>query len=194
MTAACAYVSMEDQTTPVGSGYCPPSVNTYAAQTGMLEHRAHVFNGVYDDVIFIGSYTHGSFHYNPASDSVSTDEGSAGTYPLSEGIDFATAPAGVHMVSQYDDQNDSDKIKLSNYVFNLPDDPVVALNGNPSVYDIHPNKAASTQTNPNTFVLGGENFHHLPGTVDPRLLNITLKQDHCTSPMSHMFERTPLGS
>ena len=113
----------------------------------------------------MGKYKSGSYHYDPATSILGTDESSAGTYPLTICIDVSSAPAGVHMASQYDDQNSTDALQLSNYIFNIPFDPVVVASNNPSVYDVSPNKAARTRTGVNTFVIGGENFQFLPGKL-----------------------------
>ena len=157
---------METTTQPAGTSYCPATFNTLASCTGLIEHQAHVFNGAYDGWIFMGKYSSGSYHYDPSTKFLETDETSSGTYPLTIGIDVSSAPAGVHMASQYDDQNSADDLKLSNYIFNIPSDPVVVANMNPSVYDVHPNKAARTRTGVNTFVIGGENFQFLPGKLN----------------------------
>ena len=157
---------METTTKPAGTAYCPATFNTFAACAGLIEHQAHVFNGAYDDWIFMGKYSSGSYHYDPVKKFLETDETSSGTYPLTIGIDFSSAPAGVHMASQYDDQNSADELKLSNYLFNIPFDPVVVASKNPSVYDVSPNKAARTRTGVNTFVIGGENFQFLPGKLN----------------------------
>ena len=154
---------METMTEPAGTAYCPPTFITYAAVTGLLEHQSHVFNGAYNGWIFMGRFSSGSYHYDPSTKFLETDENSSGTYPLTVSIDFSSAPAGVHMASQYDDQNGADSIQLSNYIFNIPFDPVVVASKNPSVYDVLPQKAARTRTGVNTFIIGGENFQFLPG-------------------------------
>ena len=118
-----------------------------------MEHTAHVFNGYYDKWVFMSKYTSASLHYDPVNKIESSDDDSAGTYPLSIGTDISRGPAGVHLVSNYADKQ---------YSFNIPEDETVVAGGKPSVYDISPNKGAVTQPAPNTFILGGENFDLLP--------------------------------
>ena len=163
---SCMYISMDVKNVVAGSGYCKQDINMYASATGILEYNAHTFNGAVKGDLYFGGYKQASYHATPgnAPTSVVWDADDP-NYPSSFGIDFFHAPAGVHMVAQYDDKITNDVGQGSNFVFNIPSDPVVVESMNPSLYDIVPNKAARTQKNKNTFVIGGVNFQYLPGAL-----------------------------
>lgn len=75
-------------------------------------------------------------------------------YPGLPGIDVIHAPAGVHLVAS---------LEASKILINLPVDSELVASGNPSVYDITPDRGMATQPGANTFVIGGANFDAIKG-------------------------------
>ena len=57
-------------------------------------------------------------------------------------------------------------MEASKLLINMPVDATLADSGNPSVYDIKPDRGMKEQPGPNTFVLGGANFDAITG-VNP---------------------------
>ena len=54
-------------------------------------------------------------------------------------------------------------MKKDQILFNVPVDATLVNNGNPSVYDILPDRGMKAQSGPNTFIIGGANFNALTG-------------------------------
>lgn len=85
-------------------------------------------------------------------------------YPGSPGIDIVHAPAGVHLIAS---------LEASKILINVPVDAQLIASGNPSVYDISPDRGMATQPGANTFVIGGANFDTIEGTFACSCFNCT---------------------
>jgi hypothetical protein len=72
----------------------------------------------------------------------------------------AHAPGGVHLIASLD---------ASSLLVNVPVDEKLVTGGNPSVYDINPDRGMATQPGPNTFVIGEANFDAITGTCSRSL-------------------------
>ena len=151
----------------VADGYCHAQALLREALTGFLQHNSYTFGGLYYGHYFLSAFKTPSYRFDPVLQTAYPDVTSAGTYPLSLGTDMIDLPAGVHLVAAYN----SNEILI-----NKPVDPVLAANGIPSVYDIHPDRGDKVQTGPNTFIIGGENFHNIQGAWLAALVPVSLFQ------------------
>ena len=156
-TAHCTYIRMGDVGTPfqAPAPFCPPDAVMYSPTCGLIEYRSYAFGGVYDGDVFVSGYLQQSYHYFTQSKRVLGDTEDS-LYPSSLGVGMTQAPGGVHVYADFAN---------GKILFNRPSDPDLLKNNNPSLYDIMPMKAACTQTGPNTFIIGGENFNHIKGTA-----------------------------
>ena len=115
-----------------------------------------MFGGVSSDKLFVAGYKKHLVRYDPGGAKQVTDQDDA-FYPASPGLDVIHAPGGVHIVAS---------MEASKLLINMPVDATLAASGNPSVYDIKPDRGMKEQPGPNTFVLGGANFDAITG-VNP---------------------------
>lgn len=151
-TRECSFVHMD---TGSGQQFCKPTRTLPSAIGGPMQYNSYAFGGAYYGELFIPSYKKNMVRYNIQRNAYITDKQDP-NYPNSPGIDAAHGPGGVHLVASFE------KNKL---LINYPVDPTVVNGGNPSLYDIVPNKALQTQSGPNTFVIGGENLGKITGEV-----------------------------
>jgi hypothetical protein len=132
---------------------CAPDALMTSAIGGITEYNSYAFGGAHKNKLFVAGYKKHVIRYDPVADKQVTDKDDA-FYPPSPGLDIVHAPAGVHLVAS---------MEASKLLINMPVDATLAANGNPSVYDIMPDRGMMAQTGPNTFVLGGANFDAITG-------------------------------
>ena len=150
----CLYIGMDelDDNFPT---QCPTDAIMTSSIGGITEYNSYEFGGVSKDKVYVSGYKKHLVRYDPAGDKQVTDEDDA-FYPASPGLDVIHAPGGVHIVAS---------MEASKLLINIPVDATLAASGNPSVYDIKPDRGMKEQPGPNTFVLGGANFDAIKGLI-----------------------------
>lgn len=136
---------------------CKPDTILPSSVGGMTEYNSYAFGGAYSGRIFIAGYKKHVVRFDPETGKSVTDKDDA-FYPASAGLDILHAPAGVHIVASMD---------KGQLLFNVPLDATLVNNGNPSVFDIVPDRGMKVQPGPNTFTIGGANFNALKGAWLP---------------------------
>lgn len=152
----CAFTGL-DQLKDNFPTQCAPDTIMTSSIGGITEYNSFAFGGAHKDKLFVAGYKKHVIRYDPVADKQVTDKDDA-FYPSSPGLDITHAPAGVHLVAS---------MEASKLLVNIPVDATLAGNGNPSVYDILPDRGMMTQPGPNTFVIGGAHFDAIPGACLP---------------------------
>lgn len=152
LTGECKFIPM-DKLVEDFPTQCKPDTMLESSIGGITEYHSYAFGGAYLGRLFIAGYKKHVFRFDPETGKVVADKDDA-FYPASAGLDILHAPAGVHIVAGMD----QDQI-----LFNVPVDATLLNNGNPSVYDIVPDRGMKVQPGPNTFTIGGANFLALTG-------------------------------
>ena len=132
---------------------CKPDKVLPSAIGGITEYNSYAFGGAYRGQLFIAGYSRHTIRFNPNTGKDVPDKSNA-NYPASPGLDIIHAPGGVHIVASF---------KQEQILFNVPVDATLVNNGNPSVFDIMPDRGMKAQPGPNTFIIGGANFNALQG-------------------------------
>eukprot|EP00892_Ulva_mutabilis_P000625 jgi/Ulvmu1/10563/UM065_0017.1 len=148
----CKYVPM-DQLIDSFPTQCKPDTMLPSSIGGITEYNSYAFGGAYLGRLFIAGYKKHVIRFDPETGKDVTDKDDA-FYPASAGLDILHAPAGVHIVASMD---------KGQLLFNVPVDATLVNNGNPSVYDIVPDRGMKAQPGANTFTIGGANFLALTG-------------------------------
>ena len=152
----CKYIPM-DQLVDSFPSQCMPDKMLPSSIGGITEYNSYAFGGAYFGRLFIAGYKKHVFRYDPETGKDVTDKDDA-FYPASAGLDILHAPGGVHIVAGVD---------KGVLLFNVPVDATLVNNGNPSVFDIVPDRGMKAQPGPNTFTIGGANFMALTGAHPP---------------------------
>lgn len=132
---------------------CKPDKMFNSAIGGITEYNSYAFGGAFKGRLFIAGYKKHAIRYNPNTGKQVTDKDDA-NYPSSPGLDMIHGPGGAHIIASF---------KKGQILINVPVDATVMNNGNPSVYDILPDRGMKVQRGPNTFIIGGANFNALNG-------------------------------
>jgi hypothetical protein len=123
---------------------------------GIMEYNSYAFGGAYYGRVYVAGYKKHLIRYDPVANKQVADKDDA-FYPPSPSLDVVPLPAGAHFAANLDGNT---------LYINVPVDATLAANGNPSVYDVFPDRGLTSQSGPNTFIIGGANFNAITGELN----------------------------
>jgi hypothetical protein len=118
-----------------------------------MEYNSYAFGGLLHSRVYIPVFKKHTVRYNVADGKQIPDKDDPG-YPSFPVLDIEHGPGGVQIGAS---------MTSNQILINYPIDATLTASGNPSVFDIKPEKGLKVQKGANTFVIGGANFNSIKG-------------------------------